>query len=362
MPLSFTYARRSRRRPDVWKEPDSCLHGGMELPPAGLSWGEYVERWVTECGGWLPLADQLIHRAQEAVEIALDPQTVERGLRRLSRRDHTAGGQYGRWMLRFFGFTSPIEGWVKWLGTYHSRFADLPTGLRLELLATWNRPPISESSLVCWIEHGIAIAHHSQLDLDTCWNWLARAEQHAGAAGPAAEIEIALFSAQLEVDAGDRIEVRRRYHLIEERLASTTTTLPATDEVAYRARLADLKSRHWSAPADGEPDLRRAREYYDAIPDSTVPFASFRKHAGQAYCAWRLGNHDEAHHLALRAVNDAGDGGLVRMRIQALNMLSRVVPAAEAAFVNERARSMAAALEDENLLQRVSFCAPPRAS
>jgi len=76
------------------------------LPPAGLTWAEYVDRWVDDCGGWLPLADQLIHRATGAVEIAADPQTVERGLRRLARRGHQPGGQYGRWMLRFFGVTS----------------------------------------------------------------------------------------------------------------------------------------------------------------------------------------------------------------------------------------------------------------
>jgi hypothetical protein len=331
------------------------------LPPAGLSWGEYVERWVDDCGGWLPLADQLIDRAQALVEIPLDPQTVERGLRRLAKRGHTSGGQYGRWMLRFFGFTSPIEHWVKWLGTYHSRFADLPCSLRLELLALWNRPPISESPLVCWIEHGIAIAHHSQLDFESCWAWLARAEKHAPAAGAAAEIEVALFAAQLEVDADDRVAVQRRYNLIEERLR--TTPLAAADELSYRARLADLKSRHFSRPIAGEPlDLERARAHYEAIPDSTVPFASFRKHAGLAYCAWRLGHDAEARVLAQRAADDAGDGGLVRMRIQALNMLSRVVPTDEAEVINARARSMAAALEDENLLRRVTLCTPRHAS
>ncbi|MEJ7600879.1 MAG: hypothetical protein WKG01_23440 [Kofleriaceae bacterium] len=353
----------------------------MELPPAGLSWGEYVDRWVDDCGGWLPLADQLIYRAQEFVEIGLDPQTVERGLRRLARRGHKPGGQYGRWMLRFFGFTSPIEQWVKWLGTYHSRFADLPCSLRIELLALWNRPPISESPLVSWIEHGIAIAHHSRLDMESCWGWLARAEKHAAAAGPAAEIEVALFSAQLEVerllhtpfgsvappgkagpgDADGRGAMRCRYQLIEDRLR--TAEIPAADEVAYRARLADLRSRDFSRPAAGDPlDLVRARAHYEAIPESAVPFASFRKYSGLAYCAWRLGNDEEARRLAQRAVDDAGDGGLVRMRIQALNMLSRIVPAVEAEAVNARARSMAAALEDENLLRRVNLCAPLRAA
>jgi hypothetical protein len=112
------------------------------LPPAGLTWAEYVERWVEDCGGWLPLADQLIHRAGDRVEVPSDPQTVERGLRRLAKREHKPGGQYGRWMMRFFGVTSPIEHSVRWLGTYHARFADLPSGLRLEQLALWNRPPV----------------------------------------------------------------------------------------------------------------------------------------------------------------------------------------------------------------------------
>jgi hypothetical protein len=112
------------------------------LPPAGLTWAECVERWVEDCGGWLPLADQLIHRAGDRVEVPSDPQTVERGLRRLAKREHKPGGQYGRWMMRFFGVTSPIEHSVRWLGTYHARFADLPSGLRLEQLALWNRPPV----------------------------------------------------------------------------------------------------------------------------------------------------------------------------------------------------------------------------
>ena len=56
------------------------LSATSELPPAGLSWGEYLARWVTDIGGWLPLADQLIHRAGDAVDIPQDPQTVERGI------------------------------------------------------------------------------------------------------------------------------------------------------------------------------------------------------------------------------------------------------------------------------------------
>lgn len=332
-----------------------------DLPPAGLTWREYIERWVTDCGGWLPLADQLIHRASEAVEIALDPQTVERGLRRLARRQHKAGGQYGRWMLRFFGFTSPIEQWVKWLGSYHTRFADLPSSLRLEQLALWNRPPISESALGSWLCIGIASAHYSRLDGDACQHWLGRAEKQAAAAGPAAEIEIALLRAQVETDAGDRDTPPHRWHAIEALLARAT--LPAADALVYRARLQHQRAVHCTMLPElaGEPtDVPRARELYAAIPDSTIPFVAFRKHVGLAYCAWKLGDRDEAIRLAKRAADDAGDGGLVRMRVMALNMLSRVATTEGAAAINERAQRMASALEDEDLLRRVAWAARSR--
>ena len=326
-----------------------------DLPPAGLTWADYIARWVDDCGGWLPLADQLIHRAGEAVEIALDPQTVERGIRRLSRRGHKPGGQYGRWMLRFFGFTSPIEQWVKWLGTYHTRFADLPCGLRLEQLALWNRPPVSESPLACWILVGIANAHFSRLDRAACEMWLSRAEDRARAAGPAAEIEVALLRAQLLIDRNEHEAANRLADELDARLA----VVGANDVAPYRARLQDLRALHYTRPPPGLlPDIARARELYAAIPDSMIPFVSFRKALGLAYCAWRLGEVDEAARLAQRAADDAGDGGLVRMRVIALNMLSRVLAGEQAAAVNERAHRMATALEDEDLLRRVALCAP----
>ncbi len=329
-----------------------------ELPPAGLSWAEYVQRWVDDVGGWLPLADQLIHRAGDAIDIPQDPQTVERGLRRLARRDHQAGGQYGRWMLRFFGFTSPVESWVRWLGTYHARFADLPSGLRLEQLGLWNRPPISESPLVAWILVGIAGAHHSRLDHAACAHWLAKAEPHAKAAGPAAEIEVALLRAD-EIIHEDRLaEAYALHDWIEDKLA--TAALPLADDHAYRARLAHLRAVRFTRPRDGAaPDWERARTLYAALPHSDVPFVIFRKTVGLAFCAWKLGDVATAAQLAQIAIDAAGDGGLVRMRVTALNMLSRIVDGDAARTINARAHRMATALEDEDLLRNVAQCAPP---
>jgi hypothetical protein len=325
-----------------------------QLPPAGLTWGEYVERWVNDCGGWLPLADQLLDRARDAVDIPVDPQTIERGLRRLAARHHKPGGQYGRWMLRFFGFTSPIEQWVKWMGIYHTRFADLPSGLRLQHLALWYRPPISESSLACWIEVGTASAHYSRLDLEACDTWLSRAERRAVAAGAEAEIEVGLVRAQLDAEAGDHASAADRLRTIEARLVGAA--LPTNFEASYRARLQHQRALQLTRLPAAE--ITRARELYEAIPESPVPFVRFRKSVGLAYCAWKLGDAEQATRLAHRAAEAAGDGGLVRMRVMALNMLSRVLTGEPAAAVNERARGMAMALEDEDLLRRVAHTAP----
>jgi len=325
--------------------------------PAAFTWAEYVGRWAADCGGWMPLADALISRAGDSVGISQDPQTVERGLRRLARHGHKPGGQYGRWMLRYFGFVSPVEDVVKWMGQYHTRFADLPSGLRLEHLMLWNRPPIAESRLACWIQLGIAHVQLGREDLAACEQALRHAERHAGKAGPAAEIELGLLRSRIATDAGDHAAARARHLAIEAQLG--TAGLQATDERVYRARLLHQRALHCTRPPDGAPDLAAARALYQAIDEEPyVPFVAFRKCAGLAYCSWRLGDLDEAVRLAERAAEHAGDGGLVRMRVMALNMLSRVVTGADRTAVNARARRMATLLEDEDLVSRVAHCTP----
>jgi hypothetical protein len=328
-----------------------------DLPPAGLAWADYVARWVDDCGGWLPLADTLIDRARGRFEVPDDPQTIERGLRRLARRGHKPGGQYGRWMLRLFGVTSSIEQWLRWLGAGHTRFADLPSGLRLEQLTLWNRPPIAETPLVCWLEVGIAHAHHSRLDHDACDHWLARAELHAPAAGAAAEIEVALARVEVESDSRRHDTAPPRLALVEERLR--TASLPDAEALPFRARLAIQRAVLCTRPRPGhEPDLAGARAHYAAIPESTIPFVACSRAIGLAYCAWTLGDASDATRWATRAVDEAGDGGLVRLRVRALNMLSRILDGERAAEVNARAHRIATMLEDEELLRRVAQSAP----
>lgn len=318
----------------------------METPvtlPASLTWGEYIRTWIEDIGGWTQLANELLDRAGN-VEVPQDAQSVERGLRRLAMRGHKPGGQYGRWMLRYFGFVPAIDELVKWMGQYHTRFSDLPCGFRLEHLMLWNRPPIAESRLAAWIHIGIAQAHLSRLETEEAAHWLASAQRLASRAGPAAEVECQLVAAHLEPAVLDQVRL---------------VGLEISDERVYRARIADARAQLLTRTA--VPDVRAARALYEAIDEEPYqPFVSFRRAVGIAYCAWQLDDRETAIALAWRAVEHAGDGGLLRMRVNGLNMLSRVLEGPAAQETHERAARIAAQLEDEELMSRVAQCVPVR--
>jgi hypothetical protein len=207
--------------------------------------------------------------------------------------------------------------------------------------------------LAAWIEVGMASAHLGRLDLAACAEWLSRAEKHE--VEPAAEVEIALVRAVLETERGDRPAARKCLDRADRRLAD----LAVTEALPLRARLHDLRAQHCTRPTLGDQvDIERARSWYANIPESEVPFVAFVRNVGLAYCAWKLGDAEVAATLAQRAVDAAGDGGLVRMRVMALNMWSRVLSGEAAVAVNDRARRMAIALEDEDLLRRVAASSP----
>ena len=112
--------------------------------------------------------------------------------------------------------------------------------------------------------------------------------------------------------------------------------------------------------------LERAAATLDAA-NERVQQMSERLNTAQSETGHTRETEDILHRtllLAQRAADEAGDGGLVRMRVMALNLLSRVLAPDQAAVVNERARRMANALEDEDLVRRVAWATPkpPRAS
>jgi len=85
----------------------------LDRLPVGLTWEAYIEHFVEELGGWTTLADELVRRAASRADVPLDLQSVEKGPRRLARREHRTGGQYGRWMLRLFGVPAPVQDWIR---------------------------------------------------------------------------------------------------------------------------------------------------------------------------------------------------------------------------------------------------------
>ena len=73
----------------------------------------------------------------------------------------------------------------------------------------------------------------------------------------------------------------------------------------------------------------------------------------RAYGRYKLGDRAAAVELAEAAIRHAGDGGYIRLRAMALNLLARILGAEEGAAARGRALAIAKRLEDEELLGRI---------
>ena len=328
-------------------------HDLRHSPPVGLPWNDYLQHFVDQHGGWTALADELVHRVADTVETPLDLQTIERGLRRLAKREHKPSGKYGRWMLRFFGVPPATGEWAQRLAQYHSRFADLPTSVRLEQLRQWDRPPISESNVAAWVHVGLASVLHRTKDIEACERHLQQARHGAERAGPAAVLEVSLLRARIATDVGNRALATELFATADTLLA--TSELSREDALSYRARLVGQRAYHLTKPLAGETaNFSYARSLFEELEeDPCAPFACFRRNSGLAYCTWKLGDTTQGVRLAKRAAEFAGDGGLVRFRIMALNMLSLMVAPEEGRQISARAERLALQLEDQDLIERV---------
>ncbi|HEY6726471.1 MAG TPA: hypothetical protein VI197_20695 [Polyangiaceae bacterium] len=322
-------------------------------PPVGFSWETVVLAFVSEAGGWAALSDELLRRTRGVAAVPSDPHVVEKGLRRLAKRGQKPGGQYGRWLLRYFGVPASLERWAEWMGQFHSRFADLPTSLRFEQLNLWDRPPVTESRLAAWVHVGMAsVLLRMRLEIDATRR-LELAEASAAQAGTACQVEVALLRAKLLTDAGDRDGSRLLFERIEAWL--TAPELSTDARACYHARLIGQRAYHLTRALPGsEPDVSGALELFQQIHDEPfIPFVAFRKSNGVAYCRWRLGDTAAGIAEARRALQHAGDGGLVRFRIMALNLLARMLPEAESSAVRQRAETLSRLVEDDDLLRRL---------
>ncbi len=322
-----------------------------DTAPVGLTWRMYVERLAERAGGWTALAEELVRVVGEKAELPEDLLSIEKGLRRLARRGNAPGGQYGRWLLRHLGVPEDIERWARWLSQYHRRFADLPLTLRLEQLRLWDRPPFAESRLAAWTHVGLASVHLRRREDAVARLRLERARDAAARAGPAAVAEVALLDAYVATNDGNRaaagsvLEVAAR--------ATESPELDVDDRACLEARLFGQCAYHLTSPLPGaDADVLGAQALFSSIHRGLeLPFVAFRRDNGLAYCAWKLGDAVGALALARSAADHAGDGGFVRFRVLALNLIARMTPdPEEARVVRERAARLARSIEDEELL------------
>lgn len=323
---------------------------GHVIAPAGFNWDSYVARLVEEHGSLAAVASKVV----ESRGWTEDAESVERGLRRLRVRGHRDGGDMGRRLLALFGVPRDIEERVRWLGLYHARFTDLPASLCHDQLALWDRPPTSESSARVWIQLGWAHLALRDRAIDAAESRLAQAAAVARGQ-PAALLELALVGAYVAEKRGRVDDALRALADAEQLLESPE--ISTEDRVCFLARLLDQQAFHLNRATP--PDHRAARALYERIPADAPPFARCRRESGLAFAAHSLGVRAEALVHATAAVEAAGDGGSLRLRVMALKMLARVQGGEEGERTRIRAEAIARRLEDGELLYRTR---PRRAS
>ena len=337
-------------------EPGQAGQAGQDGSASGLagySWGEYVAHLVAEHGSLAAVALRLAERATTPEDSA----SVERALRRLRQRGNLDGGDYGRRLLRVFGLPRPIEARVKWMGVYHSRFCDLPRSLCREQLRLWDRPPINESRARVWIELGLASAALRGQELEQAALHLRRARA-AKPGEQAARVELALVEGFLASRQHDHARVEGALAEAQAQLESDAQedALAPEERACLRVRWVDQRAYQLNNPRDGAtPDWRVAMALYAALPAGELhPFVGYRRDAGLAYAHYKLGERDAAIRLTTAAIEHAGDGGYLRLRVMGLHLLARILGEQEGAPARARALAIARRLEDEELLGRLA--------
>ncbi|MFC4009374.1 hypothetical protein ACFOY2_19230 [Nonomuraea purpurea] len=336
-----------------------------ETSPMGCTWQRYLEHLTEEHGGWTALTHTLMRRAGPWAGLPIDPGTIERGLRRLRSRGNASGGQYGRWLLHYFGVPQPLDDTARWMGRYHGRFADLPLSLREAQLRLWDRPPIAESPAACWGHLGLASVALRRRNPQDARLRLAHAAEtayvvdtaHMADTGHgfktahmavAAQVESALLEARLEMDAG---QAAHADEALARARAQVARLPPGGERDCYHARWADQRA-YRLIHAGPQPRLLAAARLYRSINvHSPAAFALFRRDHGLAYCHWKLGDRDRAIHHARAAAEQAGDAGLLRFRVMALQLLAHIEPS-EAHQLHSRANRIITELKHADLKPR----------
>lgn len=306
------------------------------------TWAVYLDGLVEEHGSLAAVAERMaaLHGWREDVE------SITRALRRLRLRGSLPGGKWGDRLLRTFGLPASVDARLRFMGSYHSRFVDLPVSLCTDLVQLWDRPPTSESrGGRLWLSLARATLALRARQPDEAATHLATAKPLA-TDDPAAQIELALSESLLDSRARPTSASAALAHVPE-----LLRSLTGPDADCLRARFVGQISHALNHAGD----IDGAEALHFALPDAatTHPFARSRRANGLAYARFRHGDLAAAREHARLAARHAGDAGHVRLRAMALLMVVRVTHGTpEAAESLARARSIAHALEDATLLSR----------
>ncbi len=300
-------------------------------------WAAYVEWMVGESGSLAAAADRLAENRGHAEKV----HNIERALRRLRGREQSDGGVWGRRCLRHFGVPSEITARVRWMGHYHSRFNDLPVGLCLELLRSWDRPPLSTSVARVWVQLGLASVALRREEKERALEHLEQARTVATSAAAGAEWALVMaFARRRGVD-----------ELLDRAEAHISELPPDEDRACLFARLIDQRAFQHNVL---RRDYVAAHALYLQIPEDGPPFARVRRHSGLGWSCLKLGRRDEAVEHGQIAVVAAGDGGSLRLRAMCLRLLGRALEGEEAEAALSRAAAIAERLDDETLRVRIA--------
>jgi hypothetical protein len=312
------------------------------MDDAAFTWDAYLDWLAATRGSLAAAADRLAAESGHRLDVG----SVERALRRLRGRGAESGGTWGARALRVFGLPGAILARLRFLGTYHSRFTDLPVPVCEDLVRAWDRPPTTDSAVArTWLALArVTLAMRTHHD-EAARERLAAMAMHAGLP-PEAVIEHAL--------AAGHVASRKDPDEVPRWLAVTEACLPEVADPIERAclfaRWIDHRAYELNKGRGRPPDPAAAEALYLQIPGDGPPFALARRDNGLAYARWKLGRADEAADDARSAARHAGDGGHVRLRAMALSMLARIAPAE--ADAHDRAVAIARRLDDDLLSWR----------
>lgn len=309
---------------------------------AGFTWRDYVDGLVRAEGSLTAVAEKLARDRNFADDVG----SVERALRRLRERGRQTGGKWGARAISVFGLPDAVVARLRWMGSYHSQFNDLPVPVCEDLVRLWDHPPTNElRGNRCWLALARASIALRRDDAAAGAEALEQVRRESATACAEARVEALL----VEAFVASRVAREQVAELLV-RAGHLLAEVPEGDDrTNLHMRWIDQRVFELNRKGDHAASEALLREV-DA--ERLPPFAASRRANALAYLRWKQGNAVEAAELARAAARAAGDGGHVRLRAMALAMLVRIGGASEGE--RERAARISERLEDATLLRRLA--------